>query len=52
MMKEEAHNLRAVIDVLQSKNKDYADKIEAYKGIHSTDQSEIKLLAGIYDSCL
>lgn len=47
MMKEEANNLRAVIDVLQSKNKDYADQLEAYKGIHSTDQSESKCLTGI-----
>ncbi|XVF04583.1 hypothetical protein REPUB_Repub05bG0096400 [Reevesia pubescens] len=46
MMKEEAKNLREVIDTLHLKHKEYADRIQTYISSHSTDQSEIKRLQG------
>lgn len=52
MMKEETDNLRSVIDVLHAKHKEYASQIATYNSSHSTDQSEIKRLAGISDAYL
>ena len=46
MMKEEANNLREVIDALHVKHNDYAVAIENYISCHLVDQSEIKRLAG------
>lgn len=51
MIKEEAKNLRDVIDILHSKHKDYADQIQTYVSSHSMDQSEIKRLSGFLN-CL
>lgn len=48
MMKEEAKNLRHVIDILHSKHKEYADQIQTYISSHSVDQSEIKRLSGFF----
>lgn len=48
MMKEEANNLRSVIDVLHSKHKEYADQVATYKSNHSNEQSEIKRLGGTW----
>ncbi|XP_062076724.1 E3 ubiquitin-protein ligase BRE1-like 2 isoform X2 [Humulus lupulus] len=52
MMKEEANNLRSVIDVLHSKHKVYANQIATYESNQSTDQSEIKRLAGELDDTM
>lgn len=52
MMKEETNNLRAVIDVLHTKHKEYTDQIATYNSSHSTDQSEIKRLAGELDDTM
>jgi len=49
MMKDEAKNLREVIDVLHSKHKEYSDEIQTCISNHSTDQSEIKRVAGLWD---
>ncbi|XVF69769.1 hypothetical protein PTKIN_Ptkin11bG0108500 [Pterospermum kingtungense] len=46
MMKDEAKNLREVIDALHLKHKEYAGHIQTYTSSHSTDQSEIKHLQG------
>ncbi|KAB2069278.1 hypothetical protein ES319_A08G086600v1 [Gossypium barbadense] len=46
MMKEEAKNLREVIDTLHLKHKEYADGIQTYISSHATDQSEVKRLQG------
>ncbi|XP_011010702.1 PREDICTED: E3 ubiquitin-protein ligase BRE1-like 2 isoform X3 [Populus euphratica] len=46
MMKDEAKNLREVIDVLHSKHKEYSDEIQTCISNHSTDQSEIKRVEG------
>ncbi|TXG73101.1 hypothetical protein EZV62_001680 [Acer yangbiense] len=46
MMKEEARNLREVIDILHLKHKEYANGIQTYISNHSADQSEIQRLAG------
>lgn len=46
LMKEEANNLREVIDALHLKHKEYVDGIQTYVHSHSVDQSEIKRLAG------
>ncbi|XWS52410.1 hypothetical protein CRYUN_Cryun11dG0068200 [Craigia yunnanensis] len=46
MMKDEAKNLREVINTLHLKHKEYADGIQTYISSHSTDQSEIKHLQG------
>ncbi|KAF8403945.1 hypothetical protein HHK36_012052 [Tetracentron sinense] len=46
LMREEAENLSKVIDILYLKHKEYADEIQTYIQSHSTDQSEIKRLAG------
>lgn len=46
IFKEEAKNLREVIDTLHLKHKEYADRIQTYISSHSTDQSEIKRLRG------
>ncbi|XP_060672450.1 E3 ubiquitin-protein ligase BRE1-like 2 isoform X3 [Ziziphus jujuba] len=52
MIKEEAKNLRDVIDILHSKHKDYADQIQTYVSSHSMDQSEIKRLSGELDDSM
>lgn len=52
MMKEETDNLRSVIDVLHAKHKEYASQIATYNSSHSTDQSEIKRLAGELDDTM
>ncbi|KAF4352468.1 hypothetical protein F8388_012169 [Cannabis sativa] len=52
MMKEEANNLRSVIDALHSKHKVYIEQIATYKSNQSTDQSEIKRLAGELDDTM
>lgn len=46
MMKEEAKNLRNVIDVLHLKHKEYTDEIQTSISRNSVDQSEIKRIAG------
>ncbi|MBA0610546.1 hypothetical protein Godav_011373 [Gossypium davidsonii] len=46
MMKEEAKNLREVIDTLHLKHKEYADGIQTYISSHATDQSDVKRLQG------
>ncbi|XP_021277938.1 E3 ubiquitin-protein ligase BRE1-like 2 isoform X1 [Herrania umbratica] len=46
IFKEEAKNLREVIDTLHLKRKEHADRIQTYISSHSTDQSEIKRLRG------
>lgn len=46
MMKEEANNLREVIDILHLKHKEYADEVQACIGGHSVDQLDIKRLSG------
>ena len=48
MMKEEAKNLHDVVDTLHLKHKEYANGIQRYISSHSTDQSEIKCLQGLY----
>nr|DAD42139.1 TPA_asm: hypothetical protein HUJ06_000369 [Nelumbo nucifera] len=46
LMKEEANNLRKVIDILHLKHREYADEIQNHIHSHTSDQSEIKRLAG------
>ena len=46
LMKEEANNLRVVIDGLHLKHKEYVNEIQTYVHKHSEDRSEIKRLAG------
>lgn len=45
-MKEEAKNLREIIDALNVRNKEHSDRIQAYISSHSTNQSELKHLKG------
>ncbi|KAJ7960321.1 E3 ubiquitin protein ligase [Quillaja saponaria] len=52
MMKEEANNLREVIDALHMKHREYADGIKTFISSHSQDQSEIKRLAGELDESM
>ncbi|KAK7320550.1 hypothetical protein VNO77_30120 [Canavalia gladiata] len=49
MMKEEANNLREVIDTLHAKHKEYTVGIQNYINECSQDQSDIKHLAGELD---
>ncbi|KAL4591351.1 hypothetical protein LXL04_004310 [Taraxacum kok-saghyz] len=46
LMKEEVKHLQIVIEALHVKHKEYADMIQSYSLSHSTDQSEIKRVAG------
>ncbi|XP_058108518.1 E3 ubiquitin-protein ligase BRE1-like 2 isoform X2 [Magnolia sinica] len=46
LLREEASNLRRVIDIIHSKHKEYTDEMQKYLESQSTDQSEIKRLAG------
>ncbi|KAG9459862.1 hypothetical protein H6P81_004370 [Aristolochia fimbriata] len=46
LLKEEVENLHKVIDALHSKHKMYTDEIQTYIESSSSDQSEIKRLAG------
>lgn len=46
LMKEEAKNLREMIDVLNARHKEHTEQIQAYVSSHSTDQSELKHLKG------
>lgn len=46
LLKDEADNLREVIDVLHLKHKEYANGIQTYIQSDSVDQSEIKRLSG------
>lgn len=45
-LREEAKNLHKAIDVLHLKHKEYADEMQKYLDSYSTDQSELKRLAG------
>lgn len=44
----ESRHLHQMVDVLQSKHKQYADEIQACIDNHSVDQLQIKRIAGIY----
>ncbi|KAG2313847.1 hypothetical protein Bca52824_016969 [Brassica carinata] len=46
LMKEEAKNLREMIDALNARHKEHTEQIQAYASSHSTDQSELKHLKG------
>ncbi|VVB00218.1 unnamed protein product [Arabis nemorensis] len=46
LMKEEAKNLREMIDALHVRNKEHTEQIQEYISSHSTDQSELKHLKG------
>ncbi|KAG7600599.1 Zinc finger RING-type [Arabidopsis suecica] len=46
LMKEEAKNLREMIDTLHVRHKEHTEQIQAYISSHSTDQSELKHLKG------
>ncbi|KAH0913833.1 hypothetical protein HID58_028279 [Brassica napus] len=46
LMKEEARNLREMIDALNARHKEQTEQIQAYVSSHSTDQSELKHLKG------
>ncbi|XP_028794686.1 E3 ubiquitin-protein ligase BRE1-like 2 [Neltuma alba] len=52
MMKEEANNLREVIDALHVKHKDYVVAIENYISCHLHDQFEVKRIAGELDESM
>lgn len=45
-MKEEAKNLREVIDALHVRHKEHTEQMQVYISSHSTDQSELKHLKG------
>lgn len=45
-MKEEAKNLREMIDALHVRHKKHTEQVQAYISSHSTDQSELKHLKG------
>lgn len=47
LMKEEANNLREIIEILHLKHKEYADEILTYVSSHLMDQVEIKRLSGL-----
>ncbi|CAH2033483.1 unnamed protein product [Thlaspi arvense] len=46
LMKEEAKNLREIIDALHVRHKERTEQIQAYISSHSTDQSQLKHLKG------
>ncbi|KAL1203722.1 E3 ubiquitin-protein ligase BRE1-like 2 [Cardamine amara subsp. amara] len=46
LMKEEAKNLREMIDALHVRHKEHTEQIQEYISSHSTDQSELKNLKG------
>ncbi|CAH8354898.1 unnamed protein product [Eruca vesicaria subsp. sativa] len=46
LMKEEARNLREMIDALNVRHEEHTEQIQAYVSSHSTDQSELKHLKG------
>lgn len=46
LMKEEARNLREMIDALNARHNEHTEQIQAYVSSHSTDQSELKHLKG------
>ncbi|EOA39432.1 hypothetical protein CARUB_v10012558mg [Capsella rubella] len=46
LLKEEATNLREMIDALHVRHKEHTEQIQAYISSHSTDQSELKHLKG------
>lgn len=48
MMKEEANNLREIIEIIHLKHKEYADEIQTYVSGHLKDQAEIKRLSGLW----
>lgn len=50
MMKEEAIKLREAIGVLHLKHIEYVERIQTYIRSHSADETEIKRLAGLWDS--
>lgn len=52
MMKEEAIKLREAIGVLHLKHIEYIERIQTYISSHSADETEIKRLAGLWDSSL
>ncbi|XP_043691971.1 E3 ubiquitin-protein ligase BRE1-like 2 [Telopea speciosissima] len=52
IMREEACNLRKVIDILHLKHREYAHEIQTYVQSHSMDQSEIRRLAGEVEECM
>lgn len=47
LMREEIKTLSEAIDILNLKHEEYADEIQTYITSHSTDQLEIKRIAGI-----
>lgn len=47
LMKEEANNLREIIEILHLKHKEYTDEIQTYVCSHLMDQTEIKRLSGL-----
>ncbi|MCL7037749.1 hypothetical protein MKW94_014468, partial [Papaver nudicaule] len=51
-MREEINTLSEAIGILNRKHKDYADEIQTYIISHSTDQLEIKRIAGELDESL
>uniref|UniRef100_A0A1J3GFQ3 E3 ubiquitin protein ligase n=1 Tax=Noccaea caerulescens TaxID=107243 RepID=A0A1J3GFQ3_NOCCA len=46
LMKEEAKNLREMINALNVRHKEHSERIQAYISSHSTNQSELKHLKG------
>ncbi|KAI3949145.1 hypothetical protein MKW98_026525 [Papaver atlanticum] len=52
LMREEINTLSEAIDILNLKHKEYADEIQTYITSHSTDQLEIKRIAGELDESL
>lgn len=52
LMREEIKTLSEAIDFLNLKHKEYADEIQTYITSHSTDQLEIKRIAGELDESL
>ncbi|XP_026426020.1 E3 ubiquitin-protein ligase BRE1-like 2 [Papaver somniferum] len=52
LMREEIKTLSEAIDILNLKHEEYADEIQTYITSHSTDQLEIKRIAGELDESL
>ncbi|KAI3995588.1 hypothetical protein MKX01_023333 [Papaver californicum] len=52
LMREEINTLSEAIDILNLKHKEYADEIQTYITSHSTNQLEIKRIAGELDESL
>ncbi|KAI3868050.1 hypothetical protein MKX03_035266 [Papaver bracteatum] len=52
LLREEINTLSEAIDILNLKHKEYADEIQTYITSHSTDQLEIKRIAGELDESL